>query len=210
MNNVKAALRVVLYANTVEVAESEDAQLWQRVLAAIQGEGSALPKAPLLKGEEEVASSTGNGIEGDSGQSSAGPIGKFASDISVSAVEVEAACAPSTSEPYLILDHDAWAAFKTQLGDRGPYAVSPAVAAATLLALWSKNSTGQPSTTQVQAQAVLKGINVRDSNPSRGIKRAEWLQPRQGGVVIINPAKMAKAKMFARCFCKQDWSEWKA
>lgn len=214
MSNVKAALKVVLYAETVIVAESEDQQLWRRVLAAIQGESFGTEQAPVTQvrpsghKDDENADRTPGAASQQGGDK--GPVVKFAVDIGVEVAQLQGACDPTQSEPYLILDHDAWAAFKNQLGDRGPTAVSPVVAAATLLALWFKNSNGHANATQAQAQAVLKGLNVRDSNPARGVKRAEWLQPRPGGQIIINPSKMLKAKLFARCFCTQDWAAWKS
>ncbi|WP_449428895.1 hypothetical protein [Rhodanobacter umsongensis] len=209
MSNVKAVLKVVLYAEQVVVAESSDSLLWQRVLAAINGNPSMPGKAskdvpPLGDAGEDDAP------DQKVGKTTKGPLEKFAGEIGVSAEEVQAACDPTSEEPYLILDHDAWEAFKTQLGDRGPFAVSPAAAAATLLALWFKYSNVQDNATQAQAQAALKTINVRDSNAARGVKRAEWLQPRAGGQIILNPAKITKARLFAKSFCSQNWAEWKS
>ena len=40
---VKANLRIVLLANDVTVAETDDAALWQHTLAAITGEGGTEP-----------------------------------------------------------------------------------------------------------------------------------------------------------------------
>lgn len=213
MSNVKAALKVVLMAEQVVVAESDDAQLWQRVLAAIQGGGGKLggKQAPAEdEGDDDSEEEALVEKKGKRSKAADSPVVRFAADIGVSVEEVQGACDPSAEAPYLILDHDAWAEFKSQLGDRGTHAVSPIVVAATLLALWFKTANGQTNATQAQSQAVLKGINVRDGNPTRGIKRAEWVQPRAGGQIIINPTKMAKAKLFAKCFCQQDWSAWKA
>ncbi len=213
MNKVSATLKVVLYAEKVVVAESEDAALWRKVLAAIQGaDDSSITPRHEDGGKVDTDQRARSSALADSGSTQTGKqstsISKFAAEIGASVEEVQAACDPSLNEPYLILDHDAWAAFKNQLGERGPNAVSPAVAAATLLALWFKNSGVEANATQAQAQVVLNKIHVRDSNPARGIKRAEWLQPRAGGQVIITPTKIARARTFARCFCKQDWKEW--
>lgn len=213
MSNVKAALKVVLMAEHVVVAESDDAQLWQRVLAAIQGgTGKLGGKQSTTEddADEDAEDETAVETKGKRAKEGDSPVARFAADIGVSIEEVQGACDPSAEAPYLILDHDAWAEFKSQLGDRGTHAVSPIVAAATLLALWFKTANGQTNATQAQSQTILRGINVRDSNPTRGIKRAEWVQPRAGGQIIINPTKMAKAKLFAKCFCQQDWSAWKA
>lgn len=211
MNNVKAALKVLLYAEEVIVAESNDPQLWQRVLGVINSNPAALSKAAPNLGSLGESNTEHNDEDEPikAAKAAKGPIAKFAGDIGVRVEELQAACDPQPNEPYLILDHDAWEAFKTQLGDRGLYAVAPAAAAATLLALWFKNSNGQANATQAQAQAVLKLINVRDTNAARGVKHSEWLQSRAGGQIILNPAKIKKAKLFAKCFCIQDWSEWK-
>lgn len=218
MSNVKAALRIVLYAEQVVVAESSDTRLWQRILGVINGndaeEGEKKSHDPLL--DNEGAQDENKDVEDEKkGRSKvvnngAGPVAKFATDIGVATAEVQGACDPQSADPFLILDHDAWEAFKTQLGDRGAHAVAPAAAAATLLALWFKSSSGQANATQAQAQAVLKSINVRDTNAARGVRRSEWLQARAGGQIILNPAKITKARLFAKCFCTQDWTEWKA
>lgn len=215
MSNVKASLRVVLFAEKVVVAESDDPQLWQRVLGVINGDPAA-----FATGARDFFSPRGEGSneeDGDEEYPSAkstrlptGPIDKFAADIGASVDDVQAACDPQATDPYLILDHEAWEAFKTQLGERGPLAVAPVAAAATLLALWFKNSNGHANATQAQAQAVLKSINLRDTNAARGIRRSEWLQARAGGQIILNPAKITRAKLFAKCFCTQSWADWKA
>lgn len=212
MSNVKAALKVVLYAEQVVVAESDDPQLWQRVLGVINGNSAALVRAePNLRLQGEADDEPDGDDEPiKTNKNAKDPLAKFAGEIGVSVEDLQAACDPRSNEPYLILDHSAWEAFKDQLGDRGLHAVAPAAAAATLLALWFKNSNGQANATQAQAQAVLKSINVRDTNAARGVKRSEWLQARAGGQIILNPAKITKAKLFAKCFCTQDWSQWKA
>lgn len=206
-----ASLRVVLYADTVVVRQSSDPSLWQDVLAAINGR-SAL-KLPVNE-EEEQGGEAKRPAEQKVGRSAPAsgntPLEKFSSDIGVSIEEVQGACDPKATEPYLILDHDAWEAFKTQLGDRGPQAVAPAAAASTLLALWFKYSNGQANATITQAQLVLKSLSIRDANAARGIKRCDWLQPRASGQVILNPAKITRAKLFAKCFCSQNWAEWKS
>jgi len=210
-----AALRVVLYADQVVVRQSSDPKLWQDVLAAING------RASLKTSASNEAGGEGEELEGKGSESKlsntksgpsigSSPLEKFAVEIGVSAEEIEGACAPQGTEPFLILDHDAWESFKTQLGERGPLSVAPAAAAATLLALWFKYSGVQTNATVSQAQAVLKTISLRDANAARGIKHSEWLQPRSGGQIVLNPAKITRAKLFARCFCSQNWDGWKA
>ncbi len=58
-------------------------------------------------------------------------------------------------------------------------------------------------TTQVQAQAVLNTINIRDKNASRGIRGATWLQNRPGREIVLNPAQVSRAVKLARCFCSK-------
>lgn len=212
MSSVKAALKVVLYADEVVVAESNDAQLWQRVLGVINGNPAAIGATQSLGGAS--GQDADDGVpDGDAvrvPKGAKGPLQKFASDLGISVEQAQAACDPQDAEPFMILDHEAWEAFKEQLGDRGPFAVSPVAAAGTLLALWFKSSGGSVNATQAQAQAVLRSINLRDSNPARGLKRTEWLQTRAGGQIILNPAKITKAKQFAKSFCSHDWKAWKA
>lgn len=210
MSSLKASLKVVLYAEKVVVAESEDPQLWQKVLGVINGNPAAFGKIEIKPESDEGETEDEEDESLAKKPASRDPLGKFATEIGVSTEELQAACDPKHDEPFLILDHTCWEAFKTQLGDRGPSAVAPAAAAATLLALWFKTSNGQANATQAQAQAVLRSINVRDSNSARGIRRSEWLQPRAGGQIILNPAKFTKAKQFARCFCLKNWTEWKS
>lgn len=213
MSNVKAALKLVLYAETVVVAESDDPQLWQKVLGVINGNAAAVGKASVAVEPADLGGLGGledEGLVKAAKPGKGGPLEKCATDIGVSVEELQGACDPRLTEPFLILDHDSWESFKTQLGDRGANAVAPAAAAATLLALWFKSSSGQANATQAQAQAVLKSINIRDTNAHRGIRRSEWLQARAGGQIILNPAKITKAKLFARCFCTQDWTAWLA
>jgi len=97
---------------------------------------------------------------------------------------------------------------KKQLAKRGPFAISPVVAVATLLGLWfHKAGLGNP--TQAQAHAVLGTINVTDKNASRSIQNTSWLQGRSGGQIVLNPAEISRAVRLAKCFCLKDWTEWK-
>jgi hypothetical protein len=106
------------------------------------------------------------------------------------------------------LSFHCWEKMKTDVSMRGPLAVAAIAASATLLSLWFQAANlGNP--TQVQAQAVLHTISLRDKNASRSIRNASWLQPRQGGQVALNPAEISKAVNFAKCFCTKDWTTWK-
>ena len=196
MASVKATLTVTLKANDVVVAEVDDPDLWHRVLTAIQtGKKSGDVTLSLDKGEQPLA---GND-----------PTGKLARELGLSPDVVIGACSPTTEAPYLVLDSHCWEAMRRQLPVRGPKALSPVVVASTLMALWFRHAQlGNP--TQAQVLAVLNAINVEDRNPSRGIRRATWLQPRAGGQVVLNPAQISEAIKIAKAFCSQTWTAWTA
>jgi len=203
---VKAALTVVLKANDVVVAEVKDSRLWQRVLSAINAGHSEL---------ESETDGAGNGddplgeeSQNDTGSKPNDTVTGFAQYLGVTSDQLVGACSPSTNAPYLHLDSHCWEPMKKQLPERGALAVSPAVAAATLLVLWFKKAQlGNP--TQAQAKDVLATIGLEDHNASRAIKNASWLQGRSGGQIVLNPAETSKAIKLGKCFCSKDWSPWK-
>src|SRR2546426_1494568 len=209
MTSVKATLLVILKANDVVVAEKEDASLWQRVLTAINsgkldlGEnarGAAAGNVPI--GHVDPANSD------DSFGVGASTLDQLAQHLSVGPATVQGACSPTKTAPYMQLDLHCWEIMKKQLPQRGPTAVSPIVAAATLLALWFQRArVGNP--TQAQAKQALATINLTDPNASRAIQNTSWLQGRAGGQIVLNPAEISKAIKLAKCFCSKDWSAWK-
>jgi hypothetical protein len=207
MSHMKAKLAVVLKADEVVVAESDDALLWQRVLRAINS-GSA--EFSEDKERQRLDQSNGEEAEQESSdpRDASSPIGKLARHLGLTVSAVRGACDPSTAEPYLQLDMHNWSAVKTQLPPRGSSALSPIVVASTLLGLWFR-AAGLGNPTQAQAQRVLATISVQDKNPSRGVKAAPWLQPRAGGQVVINAAQVERAILLAKCFCAKDWKPWK-
>lgn len=194
---VKAKLKIVLLAEEVEVAESEDPVLWRRVLTTIQGGA-----APIGGRADEE-----DGDEGDAEEEEAsevrppakGAVGKFAAALGVTTTALIGACEPTTEAPYLVLDAKAWEAFKKNTPPRGPNAVAALQLAGTLLCFWFKYSGVGVRPTQAQAAAVLEGIGVVDKNPSRAIKNCPWLQSRPDGIQI-NPAEMSKAERVAKAF----------
>lgn len=204
----KKRLRIALFANEELFCESSDPALWQAVFSAIYGI-NAMPASQSMSGNQPATQSfSGGSIPSRANPSGAPGLEGFASDLGVEVAVLQGACDPTETEPFLQLDHDSWESFKTQLGDRGKHAVSPMAAAVTLLALWLKQlGLGSPSV--AQAQKVLATIGVRDTNAGRGISRADWLQSKPGGQVIIHPAKGSKARLFAACFCNNDWAPWK-
>ena len=183
---VKAELSIVLKANEVVVAESNDANLWQRVLAAIQGAASA---APFI--EDEVSVSVED-IGGDA-------IDRFVKYLGATREQVVGACDPSTEAPYIHLDNHHWEDFRKNMPARGANAVNVSVLALTLLVLWRTNANLEPPTVR-DAAAVRDTIAVDDKNAGRSIANCEWLQERNG-VVRLNPSQTSKAIAVARAYC---------
>lgn len=195
----KAKLSVVLKADSTVVAESDDAILWQKILAAIQG-GSTLPDESRKREIDPPDDLSG---AGDAGSDKA--VARFAKSIGVSVETVIGALSPSSEPPYLHLDHHCWAQMKKGTPSRGVGSLSATGLAATMLALWFKEAKLDLHATQALASDVLDTINVTDPNASRGIKNTKWLQGRAGGVVVINAAEIAKAIELTRSFCAKQW-----
>src|SRR4051794_20878961 len=188
---VKANLRIVLLANDVTVAETDDAAMWQHTLAAITGaseEPSRTHAPPRLfpigntsppaeyRSPEPYSNVNGSGI-----------FEQFAGELRLDPSTVRAACDPTTEPPYMYLDVRAWQEFKRNTPARGSTSIPPIVLAATLLVLWFKN-TRMGAATVGQAQAVLNTIDTRDKNPARALRNCGWLQTRDG-VIKLNPAR---------------------
>ncbi len=205
---VKANLRIVLLANDVTVAETDDAALWQHTLAAITGAPGApsqtlAPPTSIFTGRtsrpneyrspEPHSNGHGNG---------AGPLEQFAEELRLDPVTVQGACDPTTEPPYMHLDVRAWQEFKRNTPARGNTSIPPIVLAATLLVLWFKN-TRSGSVTVSQAQAVLNTIDTRDKNPARALRNCGWLQTRED-VIKLNPARFDPAIAVARAFCSHQ------
>ena len=203
---VKRALRVVLMADDFVVAETEDPALWRSVLDAIHrspagGAAAGLPAAlPSVSNSPEPTSQKPE-------RSNSGPdsVTKFADAIGVSIAQLQGACRPSTSQPFLRLDHHHWEAMKKQTPVRGPQAVSPIVVASTLLVLWLNEIDGPRATIEV-AQQVLATIGARDKNPSRALKNCAWLQT-ESRQINLNPAETSRAYSLARKYCEKQWKE---
>ena len=192
----KAKLTIVLKADDTVVAEIEDANLWQRVLGIINRGGSgdldAKPDIdPLQNGRDDAASSNEESIA------------KFAKRLGSTVEVVKGSLSPSKEPPYIDLNSHNWEAFKKNLPKRGPGAVSPIGLAGTALALWVKEARLDVSVTQALAAAVLDTIDIKDPNPSRGIKNTKWLQARAGGAIIVNPAEISKAQDVVNSYCSK-------
>jgi hypothetical protein len=188
---VKANLKIQLFANDVVVAESDDKNLWRRVLAAMQG------ATELPENEEEELQDNGSG-RSTGGRSAKGAAG-LAKELGVTVTQIVGACGPSADAPYLALDRKCWETFKRNTAARGPSAVSATQLAGTVLCLWFEHGGVEGRPTQAQAKEVLNALGASDKNSSRSIKNCAWLQGRGGGIQI-NPAEISKAQAVARAF----------
>lgn len=199
--STKAKLVVVLKAGETIVAEVEDPNLWQQILAVInQSSNTGIINAPKISSALSECGQAKTTISANDA------ISRFAKSLGVNNDDLVGAMSPSTEAPYLNLNHHCWEAMKKKTPKRGPGALSATGIAGTLLALWFKEA-NLGSATQAQAAEVLDIINVNDPNPSRGIKNTQWLSGRRGGVIMLNPAKISDAQAVAKNFCLKDWGD---
>jgi|SRR6185312_224749 len=210
-NPLRAAMTVMLKANDVVVAQIDDPVLWNDVFAAISGGQSRLTSpagisalAPALPISDPVTAAVAAVAANTPAMD---PLSKFAKELGVDVAMLSGACDPSTAEPYLHLDLHHWEKMRKDLPSRGVKAIPNIVLVSTILCLWARHSSFGV-VTQALAQNVLDAINARDANPGRGLAGCDWLQQRQGGQVVLNPAKVSKALTVASAFCTQDWSAW--
>lgn len=200
--SVKAKLSVVLKADEVEVASSEDAEIWQQVLLAITG---AKPMSAPPQPAAGPAAATPAATVPVGPPVGADPLGRMAAAIGVEARVLQGTCSPAVDAPFMTLDAHRYEAMRKALPERGAKAISNIQIAGTLLGLWFYYA-GLGNVTQAQAQAILDPLGKRDANPGRGIANAHWLQSRAGGQFAINPAEISVATKIAECFCSKEWS----
>jgi len=192
---LKAKLKVTLKADDVVVAEVENPTLWHNVLLAIQTGTNAVGAAlqtPLATPPPANPSDA---------------LGKLAAELGLGREIAQGALSPQADAPYMHLNQHNWESMRKALPERGPKALSPMAAGATLMALWFRHA-GLGNVTQAQVLTVLGGINVEDKNPSRGIRNSKWLSPRAGGQVVLNPAEISIAMKVAKAFCTKNWKDW--
>jgi hypothetical protein len=195
---VKAQLKVVLMANDVVVAESDDAVLWQQILQRLQAPQPGIGAA--LEGTPADASTRGKENVGERGSEEA--VAEFANMLGVPADVVQGACGPTMTSPFLHLNHHHWEALKRVTPHRGPGGVPPATLAATLLTLWCR-AAKLPNPTKSDIGGVLASIELQDKNPDRALKNCEWLQLR-GSQIMLNPAAISKALVLASAYCLKE------
>jgi hypothetical protein len=192
---IKAKLTVRLLADTVLVAESNDEDLWKRVLSAIHGGTSG---GEFVVGEHPNKVITPPSLQSPLAEKSGG-VKALAKEIEVVESEVDGALSPTHEAPFITLDVKLWETFKKANPPRGRNAISPIVLSGTILCLWFKCAGIEGRPTQKQAQDVLHEIGERDKNPSRAVKNCEWLQSRGDGLQL-NPARYSKAINLAKAF----------
>jgi hypothetical protein len=194
---LRAKLKLVLKADDVVVAESDDPQIWSAAFAAIHEGldgrtfGSPPPQDEPIQWvpqDEQLA------------------IRSLAEELNVEVKEVMAACHPRTIAPYIFLNRHHWEAFKRQTPERGRNAVSNAVLAMTLLLLWGEQINLDRVTLR-DGMAVLRTISARDDHASRAVENCAWLQ-RSSGSYAINPDETSTALAVGRAFCLKQPPEW--
>ena len=153
--SIKAKLKILLFADKITLAESEDSKLWHEVFTKIQG----LEKIPAdHTGDDDATNSEEEKL-----------IVNFAKDIGIEPDILKGALDPSKEEPFIRLDSKCWEAIKKNNGERGPSAMAPSVIAGTALALWFNfNKIGK--TTKAHIKKVLKEIDIRETNADRDYK----------------------------------------
>lgn len=201
---IKASLRIILKANDIEIAESDDPKLWQEVFAAITQNISPekadvvdeTKSIPTNNAEEVKSVKTTNLVNSD-------PKSLFAKELGISMDELEGALGPTFEEPYIHLDPHCWEALRKNTGPRGRNSVAPTALAATVLALWFNHARIEEPTTIKLCSGVLNTIHLTDKNAPRAIKNTEWLQNRATGI-FINPAQRSRAIALAASFCTKS------
>lgn len=197
---IKAHLKMILTADEVVIAETEDPRLWQAALHWIQGGGSD----PRL---ERCPVESGAAVDWAPEQERAA-IRSLADDLGLAPADLLSACHPRMIPPYIFLNRRYWEAFKRQTAARGRTAISNVVLAATLLLLWS-DKIHLDRITLRDGMAVLRTIAARDDHASRALGNCPWLQ-RSMGRITLRPEGMPRALAVARAFCTQtvpDWGE---
>ena len=190
---IKAKLKILLKANDMDIAESSDPILWQKVLAAIN-----MPQ----EGTTEV--NLANINQFDDLTPPKRPAAMLAKEIGVTDDILQGSCAPTDSAPFIHLDKHHWEAMKKATPARGPKAISPIALASTLLVLWKDQAKLGDSIVK-EAQKILGTVGLRESHPNRSLDNCEWLQMR-GKNIIINPAQTSKAIKVAKAYCTKEWS----
>lgn len=195
---IKAKLKLILTADNVVIAESDDTEIWQAALQAIQG--AAVEQ--VLGGEKEIPD---KGIDWVPEEERAAIL-SLASDLAIEPQDLLSACHPRLIAPYIFPNKHYWEAFKQQTAQRGRNSVSNAVLALTLLLLWGEKIHLERVALR-DGMAVLRTIVARDDHASRAVENCPWLQ-KSSGRIVLNPEKISRAIAIARAFCTRTAPEW--
>jgi len=192
---IKARLMLILKADDVTVAESDDPEIWAAAFDAIQ---TGLDQGGLRRTGEEISEWVP--------EEERVAIRSFAAELGIDVKDVLASCHPRTMPPYLFLNRRYWEAFKRQTPERGRNSISNAVLSMTLLLLWAERINLDRVSLR-DGMAVLRAISAGDEHASRAVENCSWLQ-RSTGRVVINPDEISKAIAVARAFCLQRAPNW--
>ncbi|MFC2095679.1 hypothetical protein ACFLSW_04500 [Candidatus Bipolaricaulota bacterium] len=197
---IKAQLKLILTADNVVIAESDDPLIWQAAFQAIQG-------ADVEQVLGIAAPSQDEGISWVPEEERTAIL-SLADDLGVEPQDLLSACHPRMIAPYIFLNKHYWEAFKHQTAERGRTAISNAVLAITLLLLWGEKIHLERVALR-DGMAVLRTIVARDDHASRAVENCPWLQ-KSSGRIVLHPEKISRAVAIARAFCTQtapDWNE---
>lgn len=195
---IKAQLKLILTADNVVIAESDNPEIWQAAFQAIQG-----ANVEQVLG---VNGSTRNGTIDWVPEEERAAILSLADDLGIEPQDLLSACHPRMIAPYIFPNKHYWEAFKHQTAERGRTAVSNAVLAITLLLLWGEKINLERVALR-DGIAVLRTIVARDDHASRAVENCPWLQ-KSSGRIVLNPEKISRAIAIARAFCTRTAPEW--
>ena len=175
------------------VADEEDGPSTSLGLTAAEvswaGRGTSGPR--LIEGAEAFVQ--GRLTDGD-------VVDRWAVLVGVNTDLLQAACSPTLEPPYLVLDREAWTAWRGNVARRGPGAVSDVVLAATLLVQWLEAAARRPPMA-ADAVAVLEGLGMRPNNVARSLRNGRWIEVRRSGELCIEPVGASLAQEAVRAFC---------
>lgn len=194
---VKAKLKIVLNANNVIVAESEDPALWQEVFAAINSNNANVDLGTGVQ-ESKISPPPSVNKKVITGNTE---VDKFAAEIGVAKDLIISACTPTNETPYIHLDKHHWEALKKNTPERGNKAVNAVVLASTALTIW-KDTAKLGNVAITELSSVLETIGLTPKNTNRSITNCEWLQLRSGSI-YINPAQTSKAIKVMSAYCNK-------
>lgn len=190
----KPALIVRLLAGDVVIDESNDAALWQRVLAEIRG----LPPVGASNERNTEHKRPPPIDDGDVDPA----VRSFASELELDVGDIEGGLTPRIEPPFITLDSRSWETLKRNTPKKGPGGVSPAVLAATALALWARHAKAFEVTNQT-VRATLGTIHLDDPNAPRAISNCHWLQVK-GGKIVPHPSQISAGIRMLKAYCRRE------